>query len=77
MTRQEAVNDIIDGDGKIESDHPYVDDILFYNMLKTAAEEKEWFEVCMLAKTQIMHIENKQRVGNLKEEIKNKYNDEH
>ena len=68
-TREEAVNEIINGTMLIGADHPYKNDILFFNMLKNAAAEKEWYEVADFCVIQIQHIENKQRLDMMKGDL--------
>ena len=71
MSREEAVNEIINGDGLVKQDHPFVDDLLFFIMLRDAATEKEWYEVSAFCRNQISHIENKQRLEKLNSDIDN------
>jgi hypothetical protein len=70
MTRQEAVDEIIDTLRLVDSTHPYKDDILFFKMLETAAVKKQWFEVCDFCVIRIKHLENKQNLNNLNQDIK-------
>jgi hypothetical protein len=69
MTRAEAVEGIINGKMLIGHDHPFKNDLLFFNMLKFAAAEKQWYEVAAFCDIQIQILENKQNLDNLNNDI--------
>ena len=69
MTRAEAVEEIVAGNKLISSNHPFKEDILFFSMLKNAVVEKEWYEVADFCNIRIQHLENKQSVNKLNEDI--------
>ena len=62
MTREEAVNEIINGVRLIQQDHPFKEDVMFFEMLREAVANKDWFEVAEFCNIQIKLIEIKQQI---------------